>query len=170
MGLGLALGTVLRSGASTGGLDIPLLVLQKKFRIPVSVSLYVMDFCIVTSQLLFHTLEDLLYGVILPLTTSLVLNKAMIWGVTKTEVKIISEKSDEIRKAVLSEMDRGVTMLYGEGGYSGRETHVLMTVVSNREVVKIERIVREVDPMCFMVVSRVSEVWGRGFSVEKNYK
>ena len=170
MGLGLALGTVLRSGASTGGLDIPLLVLQKKFRIPVSVSLYVMDFCIVTSQLLFHTLEDLLYGVILPLMTSLVLNKAMIWGVTKTEVKIISEKSDEIRRAVLSEMDRGVTMLYGEGGYSGKETQVLMTVVSNREVVKIERIVRAVDPMCFMVVSRVSEVWGRGFSVEKNYK
>ena len=170
MGLGLALGTVLRSGASTGGLDIPLLVLQKKFRIPVSVSLYVMDFCIVTSQLLYHTLEDLLYGVLLLLMTSLVLNKAMIWGVTKTEVKIISEKSDEIRKAVLSEMDRGVTMLYGKGGYSGKETQVLMTVVSNREVVKIERIVREVDPMCFMVVSRVSEVWGRGFSVEKNYK
>ena len=61
-------------------------------------------------------------------------------------------------------------MLYGEGGYSGKETQVLMTVVSNREVVKIERIVREVDPMCFMVVSRVSEVWGRGFSVEKKYK
>ena len=167
MGLGLALGTVLRSGASTGGLDIPLLILQKRFRIPVSLSLYVMDFCILMTQLFYHTLEDLLYGIILLLLTSIVLNKTMIWGVTKTEVRIVSERSDEIRKAILSEVDRGVTMLNAEGGYSGKDMQVLMTVVSDREVVKIERIVRNIDPICFMVVSRVSEVWGRGFSLDK---
>ena len=167
MGLGLALGTVLRSGASTGGLDIPLLILQKRFRIPVSLSLYVMDFCIIMTQLIYHPLEDLLYGIILLLLTSIVLNKTMIFGVTKTEIRIVSERSDEIRKAILSEVDRGVTLLNAEGGYSGKEMQVLMTVVSDREVVKIERIVRNIDPICFMVVSRVSEVWGRGFSLDK---
>lgn len=170
MGLGLALGTVLHSGASTGGLDIPLLVLQKYFRIPLSVSLYVMDFCILLTQLTYHTAEDLLYGVLLLLLTSLVLNKTLIFGVSKTEVKIISEKTDEIRQAILSDVDRGVTLLNGAGGYERKPREVIMTVVSNRELVKIERLVRTVDPNAFMVVSRVSEVWGRGFSKEKKYR
>ena len=170
MGLGLALGTVIRSGASTGGLDIPLLILQKRFRIPISVSLYVMDFCIILTQLTYHTLEDLLYGVLLLLLTSFTLNKTMLMGVSKTELKIISKKNDEIRQAILSDIDRGVTMLAARGGYSGKDTDVVLTVVSNREMARIERLVHSIDPMTFIIINRVNEVIGRGFSVEKKYR
>lgn len=170
MGLGLALGTVIRSGASTGGLDIPLLILQKRFRIPLSVSLYVMDFCIILTQLTYHTLEDLLYGVLLLLLTSFTLNKTMLMGVSKTELKIISKKNDEIRQAILSDIDRGVTMLAARGGYSGKDTDVVLTVVSNREMARIERLVHSIDPMAFIIINRVNEVIGRGFSVEKKYR
>lgn len=170
MGLGLALGTVIRSGASTGGLDIPLLILQKRFRIPISVSLYVMDFCIILTQLTYHTLEDLLYGVLLLLLTSFTLNKTMLMGVSKTELKIISKKNDEIRQAILSDIDRGVTMLAARGGYSGKDTDVVLTVVSNREMARIERLVHSIDPMAFIIINRVNEVIGRGFSVEKKYR
>lgn len=170
MGLGLALGTVIRSGASTGGLDIPLLILQKRFRIPISVSLYVMDFCIILTQLTYHTLEDLLYGVLLLLLTSFTLNKTMLMGVSKTELKIISKKNDEIRQAILSDIDRGVTMLAARGGYSGKDTDVVLTVVSNREMARIERLVHGIDPMAFIIINRVNEVIGRGFSVEKKYR
>lgn len=170
LGIGLALGVVLRSGASTGGMDIPPLVLNHFFRIPVSVSLYVFDFIILSSQSLYNPLERLLYGIILILLTSIVLDKVLLMGTTKTEVKIISPKFEKIAEEILSEMDRGVTLLNARGGYLKNEHSVVLSVVSNRELPKIEKLVRALDPDAFMIVSRVSEVWGRGFSTKKKYQ
>lgn len=170
LGIGLALGIVLRSGASTGGMDIPPLVLNHFFRIPVSVSLYVFDFIILSSQSLYNPLERLLYGIILILLTSIVLDKVLLMGTTKTEVKIISPKFEKIAEEILSEMDRGVTLLNARGGYLKNEHSVVLSVVSNRELPKIEKLVRALDPDAFMIVSRVSEVWGRGFSTMKKYQ
>ena len=167
MGLGVSLGIVLRAGASTGGMDIPPLILKKLFRIPVSASLWVFDFIIMLCQMTYHPLEDLMYGVLLLITISVSLNKVMLLGTSKTEVKIISEKSDAIRQAILSQVDRGCTMLHGRGGYLGRETEVIMSIMSNHELPKIERLARDIDPNCFMIISRVTEVWGRGFSYGK---
>lgn len=170
LGIGLALGIVLRNGASTGGMDIPPLVLNHFFRIPVSVSLYVFDFIILSSQSLYNPLERLLYGIILILLTSIVLDKVLLMGTTKTEVKIISPKFEKIAEEILSEMDRGVTLLNARGGYLKNEHSVVLSVVSNRELPKIEKLVRALDPDAFMIVSRVSEVWGRGFSTKKKYQ
>lgn len=167
IGLAISLGLVMRAGASTGGMDIPPLMLKKFFRIPVSTSLAAFDFCILLLQMLFHTMEDLLYGVSLILVISMVLKKVMLFGTSRTEVKIVSEKSQEIRDAILSQVDRGVTMLHGQGGYMRQETDVILSVVSNHELPKIEKLARSIDPGCFMIVSQVSEVWGRGFSYGK---
>ena len=167
MGLGISLGLVLRGGASTGGMDIPTLILKKFFHIPVAASLWILDFTIMLMQLLFHSPEDLLYGVVQLIAISLTLNKVMLFGTSKTEVKIISERSDDIRQAILSRVDRGVTLLAGKGGYLQNETEIVLSVVSNHELPKIERLARDIDPECFMIVSRVTEVWGRGFSREK---
>ena len=167
-GLGLSLGMVIRGGASTGGMDIPPLILNRFFRIPVSASLWVFDFCILLSQMLFHPLEDLLYGVLLIIIISITLNKVMLLGTSKTEVKIISQRADDIRDAILSQVDRGVTMLHGAGGYSQNSTEVILSIVSNHEMPKIERLARDIDPDCFMIISHVSEVWGRGFSFGKH--
>ena len=168
-GLGMSLGIVIRAGASTGGMDIPPLILKKLFHVPVSVSLWVFDFCILLTQLIFHPLEDLLYGVLLIATVSVALNKVLLLGTSKTEIKIISRKSQEIRDAILTRMDRGVTMLNGESGYYQVDTQVVLSVVSNRELPLIQNLAREIDPTCFMIVSRVTEVWGRGFSLSKHY-
>ena len=167
LGLGLSLGMVIRGGASTGGMDIPPLILRHYFRIPVSTSLWAFDFCILLSQMLFHPLEDLLYGILLIIIISIVLNRVSLLGTSKTEVKIISEKALQIRDGILSQVDRGVTILHGEGGYGHGDTEVLLSIVSNHELVKIERLARDIDPACFMIVTRVSEVWGRGFSKDK---
>ena len=170
MGLGLALGIVLRAGASTGGMDIPPLILKKKLHIPVSVSLWAFDFCILLSQMMFHPLEDLLHGILLIIVISIALNKVMLLGTSKTEVKIVSNQADQIREAILSRVDRGVTMLRGKGGYLHQETEVILSVVSNHELPKIESLARDIDPNCFMIISRVTEVWGRGFSYGKKYE
>ena len=165
--MGLALGMVIRGGASTGGMDIPPLILNKFFHIPVSATLWIFDFTIMLCQLIFHPLEDLLYGVLLILSVSFSLNKVMLFGTSRTEIKIISEKSDEIREAILSQVDRGCTLLHGTSGYQGNELNVILSVVSNHELPKIERVARSIDPACFVIVSRVSEVWGRGFTYGK---
>lgn len=169
LGIGIALGVVMRAGASTGGMDIPPLVLNKYFKIPVSVSLYVFDFCIMSAQIFYHPLEDLLYGLILLLSTSIMLDKMMLLGTTKTELKIISTKTEEIRQAIIQELDRGVTLLNAESGYMKNDMQVVLSVVSNYELVKVQKLIRVIDPDCFMIVNRVSEVWGRGFSAEKKY-
>ena len=170
LGLGLSLGIVIRAGASTGGMDIPPLVLKKLLHIPVSASLWAFDFCIMLTQMTYHSLEDLLYGIILLMVISFALNKVLLMGTSKTEVKIVSAEARTIRDAILSKVDRGVTMLHGEGGYLHTDTEVILSVVSNHDMPKIERRARDIDPDCFMVVTRVTEVWGRGFSHSKKYE
>ena len=167
IGLGVSLGMVLRAGASTGGMDIPPLVLNKFFHIPVSATLWAFDFCILLSQMFFHPLEDLLYGILLIIVISLALNKIMLLGTSRTEVKIVSEKHEQIRQAILSQVNRGVTILHGQGGYGRKETEVILSIVSNYELPKVQRLAREIDPNSFVVISQVTEVWGRGFSYDK---
>lgn len=170
LGIGLALGIVIRSGASTGGMDIPPLILQKVFRIPVSISMYVFDVCILLVQALFRPIENILYGILLILIYTLVLDKMLLMGTTRTEIKIVSPKAQEIRDAILTQIDRGVTMLDGEGGYLHQKTQVILSVISNRELPKVERIIHTIDPESFMIINRVNEVSGRGFSMEKRYR
>lgn len=169
LGIGIGLGIVIRTGASTGGMDIPPLVLNKYFRIPVSVSLNVFDMLILVLQIVYNPPERVLYGVLLVMIYTTVLDKVLMMGNTKTEVKIISSQVEEIRQAILAQVDRGVTMLYGEGGYRQEQTQIVLSIVSNRELPRVEKLIRHIDPEAFMIVSRVTEVRGRGFSLSKHY-
>ena len=170
LGIGIALGIVIRSGASTGGMDIPPLILHKTFRIPVSGSMYAFDVLILLGQALFRPAENILYGIVLVMIYTIVLDKLLLIGTTRTELKIVSQKSDEIRNAILEQIDRGVTLLDGESGYFRDKTQVILSVISKRELPKVEKLVRSIDPESFMVVSRVNEVSGRGFSMKKKYR
>ena len=170
LGIGAALGVVIRAGASTGGMDIPPLVLQKWFRWPVSVTMMVFDVAIVLGQVPFSPLPQVLYGIVMILTHTIVMDKMLMMGESRTEVKLISERSNELCEAILSQLDRGVTILNGAGGYTHEPAAVLLSVVSNRELPKLERLVHEIDPACFLIVSRVTEVSGRGFSLDKKYQ
>lgn len=169
LGIGLALGLVIRTGASTGGMDIPPLVLNKYFRIPVSVSLNLFDLLILAGQAVYNPPERILYGILLILIYTVVLDKVMMMGTTRTEVKVISKYAAEIRQAILAQVDRGVTMLHGEGGYLQEKTQVVLSILSNRELPQVERLIRDIDPEAFMIVSRVTEVRGKGFSISKDY-
>ncbi|MGN1020688.1 MAG: YitT family protein, partial [Aristaeellaceae bacterium] len=169
MGVGLSLGMVIRAGASTGGMDIPPLVLNRLLHIPVSVSLNVFDILILLMQAVYLPAERLLYGIVLVMVYTLVLDKVMLLGTSRTEIKVVSKKAEEIRAAILQQMDRGVTMLDGEGGYARQPLQMILSVVSNRELPRLEQIIHGIDPESFMVVSRVSEVRGRGFTLSKTY-
>ena len=170
LGIGVGLGSVIRMGASTGGMDIPPLILNKYFKIPVSVSLNAFDICILLGQAILIPPEMLLYGVILVMTYTTVLNKVLLLGGSKMEVKIISRNPEQIRQAIIGHLDRGLTILRAEGGYSQEDHQVLLVVVSNRELPQLERIVKNIDPESFVIVSEVREVSGRGFSLTKEHK
>ena len=162
--LGVGLGILIRAGASTGGLDIPPIVGKKLFRIPVSVTMNTMDFFILGSQLLYRPVENVLYGLVMVFLFARVLDAMLMLGTTKTEVKIISSKTEEICQAILTRVDRGVTLLDGESGYKRDEMKIVLSVISNRELPRLEKVVHEIDPECFMIVTRISEVKGKGFS------
>ena len=169
-GIGISLGITIRAGASTGGMDIPPLVLNKWFHLPVSSTMMVFDFIILAAQAAFSPVRQSLYGVVMAIIYTVVLDKVLMLGTTRTEVKIISAKSDEICAAIFAQLDRGVTILHGEGGYLREPESVLLSVVSNRQLPRLEKLAHTIDPTCFMIVSHVTEVSGRGFSLEKNYQ
>ena len=166
--IGAGIGMVIRAGASTGGMDIPPLVLQKKLNIPVSLSLYVFD-CILLLQALFSNVEQVLYGLVLVLLYTLTLNKALMLGTGQMQLKVISSHYEEISRKIQQKMDRGVTLFTSAGGYAGQEGSTVLTVVDRRELPKVTELVSQVDPDAFMVVSQVNEVRGRGFTLPKRY-
>ena len=167
--IGAGLAMVIRIGASTGGMDIPPLILQKLLRIPVSVSLYAFDFAILIGQMLFSPRETCLYGILLVLVYTMTLDKLLAVGSSRVSLEIVSRKHEEIRKALLSDLDRGVTLLHGRTGYLSEETEVLHCVIAPRELYKLERIVYSIDTEAFVVMSRATSVHGRGFSKAKEY-
>ena len=161
IGIGLSLSVIIRAGASVGGMDVPPLILNKYFKIPVSAGLYLFEALILLFQAFFCRPEEILYGILLVAIYSVVVNRMLFIGSSRIEVKIISEQSDDIREEILNQLYRGVTMLSGEGGYLHFSTQILMTVVSGRELPRVEKLARSIDPECFIVITRVSEVRGR---------
>lgn len=167
LGVGISLGMVIRTGSSTGGMDILPLVLAKYTRVPVSVGMYVLDVCILFLQAIYSPVENFLYGVLLVMIYSVAIDKVLLFGRSRIEVKVISEQATAISDAILHEMDRGVTLLQARGAYTGESKQVVLSVLSNRELSRLTRIVHRIDPNCFLIVSQISEVHGRGFSLEK---
>ena len=167
--VGLGMGMVLRVGASTGGMDIPPLLLKKKAGIPVGVSMYAFDFAILAVQATFAGLERMLYSVILIIIYTVVIDKIMTLGNSQIQAKIISERYEEINRAIQQRLDRGTTLIAMKGGYLGRESYEIMIVLGTRELPRLSELVTEYDPKAFMVVNKVSEVRGRGFTLGKRF-
>ena len=167
--IGFGIGIVIRVGASTGGVDIPPLVLNKKFSIPVSVSLYVIDFSILLLQMIFSNREQVLYGILLVLIYTVVLDKVLLLGKSQLQVKIVSEKYEEINNMIINQLDRGSTLIQAETGFCRNKNLMVLTVISSRELSKLNQFVMDIDPNAFVVISQVNEVRGRGFSMQKVY-
>ena len=167
--IGISIGMVIRAGASTGGMDIPPLILNKKLGWSVSVVLYILDFTILLLQMLFSNTEEILYGLILVMIYTLVLDKVLLMGSSQTQVKIISQKYLSINDAIIHRLDRGSTLIQAETGYLNHSCPVILTVISNRELVHLNKLVLEIDPQAFMIVNKVNEVRVPGFTANKIY-
>ena len=167
--IGAAIGMTMRAGASTGGMDIPPLVCNKLFRLPIAGTLYFCDMAVLLAQAFFSTWEQTLYGILHVILYTVTLNKMLMLGQNKVEIKVVSQKNEEIRTAITGRMDRGVTMLKSRTGYRQADTEMVLTVITARELNRAEKLIHDIDPNAFMIVSQVKEVAGRGFSLKKQY-
>ena len=167
--IGVAIGLVIRCGASTGGMDIPPLILNKKLGIPISISMSSFDFFILLGQMLIRKREMVFYGILLVLIYTIVLDKVLVIGKSQIQVKIISSKFEQINNMIINKLDRGSTLIHGETGFMHNKYPIVLTVVNNRELTLLNNYVYQIDSDAFMIINKVNEVRGKGFSSEKKY-
>ena len=163
--VGLSLGMVFQVGATTGGTDLIARLLKLPFPwLSVGKLLLAVDFIsIVSTALAFRSLDCALYGVISQFVTARALD-GVLYGLDRARVAyIISEQPREIASAILSDMDRGVTVLKGQGAWSGQDKEVLLVAFKQRQIIHLKRTVRELDPTAFLIVCEAHEVLGDGF-------
>ncbi len=168
--VGLGLGIVMRLGGSTGGMDIPPLILNKKFRIPVAVTMYCFDVFILMSQVLFTGGEEILYGILSVLLTSFMVNQVLVFGAGDVQVLIISKEYEKINEIIQKDMDRGSTYVPIQTGFQHLDQKAVLCVLHNREMSHLNQYVQQIDPKAFIIINGVREVRGRGFTLDKHLK
>lgn len=163
--IALSLGWVFKSGATTGGMDIIIKVLRLKLPYLKTGFLFlVMDVAVVTvSAFLFRDVDKALYAGLAVLTTSFLLDLVLYGRDGAKMIYIISDRAEAIAGRILEELDIGVTYVQGIGAYSGRDKKVILCVLRKTLSPKAEEIVKEEDPLAFMIVSSATEIYGEGY-------
>lgn len=161
---GLGLGLVFRCFATTGGTDLAASILHNYYRhVSVSRILFVMDSLVILVGLFVFGPTKAMYAIVAVFVSSKAIDMILEGMSFAKAAFIISNRSDEIAAALMSELSRGVTGLSGRGMYTRHDKNVLLCVVSVKEVVKVKELVRELDPNAFVIVADVREVLGEGF-------
>ncbi|MGN0836008.1 MAG: YitT family protein [Akkermansia sp.] len=163
--MGLGLGMVFSQGATTGGTDIVARLLKLKFSwLPLGRLMLVPDgIILLLAALVFGRIEAALYGAVALFVSARVMD-TVLYGLDTSKVAyIVSDRWRQIADALMQERGRGVTILRGEGAYTGAEKQVLMVAFKQKEIVQIKRVVHETDPKAFLIVCDAHEVLGEGF-------
>jgi len=155
---GAGTGVILRSYGSAGGLDILSVYLLKRLSISLGNTILAVNCLVLLLVGFFFSLEAVLYTVILQYVSSRIVNLVVTGLSQRKAVFIISPEWEAISKEILSDIRRGVTVLEGKGGYTGRPEHIIYTVITLREVGQLKRLVQQIDPQAFVVVSSTIEV------------
>ncbi len=165
--MGAALGMVMRVGSSTGGMDIAALVLHKWTHVPVSWCVYALDAVVIGGQALFSPAESVLYGLVVLVLESIMLDKVMILGQAQIQIFVISQSYEAIRRALLTALEAGVTMMQVETGHLGQQQMGVLCVIPHRKLYAATELIQSIDPAAFITITQVKEVRGRGFTLER---
>ena len=154
---------VFNANASTGGTDIIAKILNKFFHIEIGKSLLIVDFLVTLLGAVTFGINIGLYGLLAVIINGVVIDNIIAGFKTKSEIKIISEKNKEISKFILDDLERGCTFIKGIGGFTGKDTSILYTVLDRNEFIKLKNKIKEIDKNAFITVGEVHEVMGEGF-------
>jgi len=164
-GIGAGLGLVFIGGASTGGSDIAARLLRPVLpELPIGRLMLIIDIVIVAfTGIVFGDISRALYSAVCLYVSSLVID-SIIYGLDYSSMAIIvSERYEEIGRAINSRLDRGVTVLEGRGFYTGQEKNVLLSAMKKRQAAELKALVSEIDPDAFIILSDAHQVLGDGF-------
>lgn len=165
--LGLALGLIMGIGSSSGGTDVLNLVISKWFHIPVATAVYLVDIFILVAQALYTDFEHILYGILVLVIETFVLDHVLVSGQTQLQIMVVSDKYDELRRKLLMELEAGVTMLYIETGCICKQQKGVLCVIPKRKLHSAIELIQATDPASFVTVTQIKEVRGQGFTRDR---
>lgn len=165
--LGLALGLIMGIGSSSGGGDVLNLVIHKWFHIPISISVYLTDIVILLGQALSSDTEHILYGILVVVIESFVLDQVLVIGQSQLQIFVVSDKFDVLRRELLTKLEAGVTMMYIETGCVGKEQKGVLCVIPKRKLHAAAQLIQAIDPAAFVTITQIKEVRGQGFTRDR---
>ncbi|MFN2353331.1 MAG: YitT family protein [Desulfopila sp.] len=167
--VGAGAGVVFHSLGSLGGNDIIAIVLHQKFNIRIGTFFFAFNLVLFAFSFGALNLEMVLYSLAMSFITSFVLEHVLTMFNQRKMVLIISEAHEIIARDINKTLRRGCTYLEGKGAYSGREKKIILTVVHNYQLKRLESLALHHDPSAFMITENTFNVLGKGFSKQKVY-
>ena len=165
--LGAGVGIVFRTGASTGGMDVPPLIIHKYMHIPLHTLVLIVDALTVLAGVVVFGIEKVLVGLISVYVSAVVIDKMMMLGGQQSKaIYIISKHYELIMSEIHEKLERGSTIMTATGGYTKEERPVIYVVISQKQYPELNRLVAHIDPQAFVVVSDATEVHGLGFTYD----
>ncbi|KAA9178493.1 YitT family protein [Enterococcus durans] len=164
---GIGSGLVYRMGGTTGGSDIIARILEKNYGISMGRSLLALDVIVLLASLSYIDLKRMMYTLIVSYVFSRVIDSILDGGYAAKGILVVSNKNEEIAPLLMTGLERGVTFLSGEGGFSGQSKKIIYIVVSSSEITEVKRIIHDIDEKAFVSVINVHEVEGEGFTYLK---
>jgi uncharacterized membrane-anchored protein YitT (DUF2179 family) len=160
---GIGYGLVYRARGTSGGSDILARILNHYRSLSMTQSYLMVDSAVILSAGFVFGWKQALYAIITLYVSGIVSENVLEGSGTVRTALIVTEQAKSISERVLEEMERGVTILQGTGAYTGTERPVIYCVITRSEVAQLKSIVREIDPLAFIVIGQAHEALGEGF-------
>lgn len=158
---GVGIGLIFRGSATTGGSDLLASLIHRRYKgVSVAKIMFVIDVAIILMGLFVFGTMATLYAVIAVFLISHTIDMVLEGLDFAKAAFIMSEYPDELAKCIMRELDRGATLLYGKGMYTGKNKPVIMVVMAKKQVLKLKEITKEIDENAFIIVTDVREVLG----------
>ena len=166
---GIGSGIILKSLGSGGGLDILSVILLKRFSIRIGTTVMGFNALLLLACLFHFSLEIVLYTLIYFFVTTQLVNMVVTGLNQRKAVMVVSPQWQEIAREIMETMQRGVTIVNGEGGYTGQPLRIIYSVVTFQELSRFKEMVQSFDPQAFMVVTETLEVMGKGIGNQPHW-
>ena len=162
---GLGLGLIYRAGDTTGGIDIVAKFVRRKYPyINFGTIILILDVIIIAAfALIFNQYEAAMYAIIGMFIVTRVIDLVLYGMGTSKVCYIISDESDKLKNAITATLGRGVTLLHGEGAYTGKAKNVILCVIKKHQIMDVRRIIKSIDTHAFLIVTEAKNVYGNGF-------
>lgn len=163
--LGLGVGLIMRRGGTTGGSEVISRLFEKKYpHMSVGTLILCVDAVVITlSAIVYGQIENALYAVVFVFVGSQIIDRVVYGGRSGKMIMIMSKKQPEITEAIMHKVNRGVTLLKSQGGYSGQDQNTMLVAVRKDEVYRLRKTVFDIDPDAFLMMLTTDEVRGLGF-------